>query len=60
MKKELHIGERVNFENGGQETEYDSDSDKEVSDSTEVEVEANHELDGKQLTFVKIYSHSLW
>ena len=38
--KELHIEERVNFENGGQESEYDSDSDEEVSDSTEGEVEA--------------------
>ena len=40
-EKELPIGERVNFENGGQESEYDSSSKEEVSDSTEYEVEVN-------------------
>ena len=51
-EKELPIGERVTFEDGDQESEYDSGSDEELRDSTEDQGEASLDLNSNAINFL--------
>ena len=51
-EKELPIGERVTFEDGDQESEYDSGSDEELRYSTEEQGEASLDLNSNAINFL--------